>query len=211
MSRKPSEQPKLLAHNSSATQAMPVGERLKNGLSIVQSMLTIAAILIGAVWFLQQGDPFAKATISHEITDRLLGEGNRWIHIAITITNPGKTALALDTGTIRIQQIKPLDSSVTDALASGTPNSIVSRKHYVVYWTMPVEEYSPQLNAEIAPGESDTLYYEFVIPRAIATMKIYSDFSERQTGWILRIYRRIMNPGRESLRWHKTTIYDPKT
>ena len=73
MPRKSSEPSKRLVNNSSDIEVLPFRERLKNWLSVVQSMLTIVAILVGAAWFVQQGDPFAKATISHEVTDRPLG------------------------------------------------------------------------------------------------------------------------------------------
>lgn len=215
MARKSNERPERSVNNSSHVQALPVRERLKAWLSLVQSVLTITAIIVGAAWFAQQGDPFAKATISHEITDRSIGEGHRWIHIAITIANPGKTMLALETGTIRIQQIKPLDSRgsavLANAVSNGNANSVVSKEHYVVIWPAPVEEYAPKLHVQIEPGESDTLNYEFVIPAEIKTIKVYSDFSERNTGRIWKTYRRIVNPDREGLRWHQTTIYDPKS
>ena len=71
MPRKSSEPSKRLVNNSSDIEVLPFRERLKNWLSVVQSMLTIVAILVGAAWFVQQGDPFAKATISAEF-DRLV-------------------------------------------------------------------------------------------------------------------------------------------
>ena len=143
-----------------------------------------------------------------------LGEKHRWIHIAITVANPGKTLLVLGTGTIRIQQINPLDSNGTSALANaianGNANLIVSKGEQKVIWPMAANEYSLKLDIQIEPGESDTSYYEFVIPVEIKTIKVHSAFSERETGWFWRIYRRIVNPDRESLLWIKNTIYDVK-
>ena len=183
----------------------------------IRELTTIIALFVGVIWFVYQEEAIPKANITHEIADRLLTKESRWVHVAITITNPGKTMLILGDGTIRIQQILPLNDSIAKALAhlgkNNDANGITANENHVVYWPPLYADYHPRLPVQIAPGEAATVYCEFVIPSSLKTVKIYSDFSERKasSGDLLKLYFAWRNPERPRLVWQTTTIYDPRS
>ena len=62
-----------------------------------------------------------------------------------------------------------------------------------VSWPL-LKERIDKRHVKIAPGEEDTLYYDFIIPNNIETIKVFSWIGTQESG----------------LGWGKTTIYDLK-
>ncbi len=165
--------------------------RVKNAAIISQSVATVIAIIAAGIWFFMRGEVLQKANIEHNVTHRQINNDWTWIHISITISNPGKRFLDLKSGIIRIQKILPLDSKIRDRINNN--KKLVSQKSYGVPWPRIDKQYEPQLNIRIQPEETDTLNYEFIIPFKTETVKIYSYFEMQQS---------------PQIGWGKTTIYD---
>jgi hypothetical protein len=174
----------------SSESKMAKYEDLKNLAAIIQSFLTVAAIIIGGIWFLYRGEAGTKANVSHVVSHVRISDDWTWVHIATRIENVGKTELDLDSGIIRIQQILPLHNKVSDKLIAGT--SLVDEKWKIVLWpTVCPSYYFKGLEVNIAPGEDETIEHEFIIPSYIETAKIYSFIQTKG----------------EEFGWDRTTIY----
>ncbi len=165
--------------------------RVKSAASIAQSVFTVGAIIAAGIWFYIQKEASPKANIDHKVTHRQIDDDWTWVHISITISNPGKRLLNLESGIIRIQKIMPLSKEIRKMIKNN--KSPISQKSYRVPWPTIGKSYKPQLNIKIQPGEDDTLDYEFIVPSKIRTVKIYSYFTKQQ---------------KPPIGWGKSTIYD---
>jgi hypothetical protein len=157
---------------------------------LVQSCLIIGSILAAGVWFLLQAEASPKANISHIVTHRQLTDKWVWVHVAITVSNPGKRPLYLEHGTFRIQAILPLDIEIADQIKRDVKN-IIPPGFMIVQWPQVGNAYEKvPINQRIDPGESDKLNAEFIIPSFLQTIKVYTHF-EKASG----------------MGWAETTIY----
>ena len=159
-------------------------DRIKPWAQIVQSFVTVAAIVAAGFWSFLQRDTSPKANISHMVTHRQINENLTWVHVSITITNAGKTTLDLASGVIRIQKILPLDPKIKERIDRN--ENPIPKDSMIVAWPRIGDSYKPPLKIKIKPGESDILKSEFIIPSYVKTVKIYSFFTnekESKTGW----------------------------
>jgi hypothetical protein len=159
-------------------------EKVKAVASIIQSVLITFSIIAAGIWFLAQSEASPKANISHEVTHRRLNDNWIWVHVAITVTNPGKRPLYLKNGTFRIQGILPLDINVNEQIKNDA-NKLISPGLIGVQWPQIGNAYEKvPINERVDPGESEKLNIEFIIPSFLQTIKIYSHFEKAQgIGW----------------------------
>ncbi len=151
---------------------------------LVQSSLIISSIIAAGVWFLMQAEASPKANISHIVTERQLTDKWVWVHVAITVSNPGKRPLYLENGTFRIQGILPLDREMAEQVKRDV-NKLIASGVMVVQWPQVGNSYEKvPINQRIDPGESERLNMEFIVPSFLQTIKVYSHFEKAYgMGW----------------------------
>jgi hypothetical protein len=159
-------------------------EKVKAWASIIQAAVITLSIIATGIWFLAQSEASPKANISHEVTHRRLTDNWIWVHVAITVTNPGKRPLYLKNGTFRIQGILPLDINM-DKQIKNDANKLILPGFIGVQWPQIGNGYeNVPINERVDPGESEKLNVEFIIPSFLQTIKIYSHFEKAQgIGW----------------------------
>ena len=159
-------------------------ETVKAVASIIQSVLITFSIIAAGIWFLAQSEASPKANISHDVTHRRLNDNLIWVHVAITVTNPGKRPLYLNNGTFRLQGILPLDVNM-DKQIKKDASKLIPPGLIGVQWPQIGNAYeNVPINERVDPGESEKLNIEFIIPSFLQTIKIYSHFEKAQgIGW----------------------------
>ena len=166
-------------------------ERIKDSLSIVQSMAVTIGFVSGAVWFFAQREAFPRATISHSITDRALTPDSTWVHATIRFTNIGKRKIELHSGVVWLEKILPLEDRLAQQLHEG--KSLIAPAQGMVEWPRLGDGYTPALDRSFEPGEDEDLEFEFVIPSEVRTVKLYS--------WFERLHE-------PRIGWSKSTVYE---
>ncbi|MCP4264452.1 MAG: hypothetical protein GY777_02565 [Candidatus Brocadiaceae bacterium] len=156
--------------------------RIKESANIAQSVATVIAIIVAGIWFIERRESSLKADITHTVVHREIDDKQIWVRVSIEISNKGKRLLDLKYGLFSIHQILPLE-----------PVDIPILKDYRVDWPLIGDHCKRKLNIKIEPGEKDHLDHEFLIPRNVQTVEIYSYFQ---------------NPENPDIGWSKSTIYD---
>ncbi len=194
---------------STATESTSTLTHIRNAAGIAQSIFTIGAIIAAGIWFFIQKEASPKANIIHEITHRQIDKDWTWIHVSISISNPGKRLLNLESGIIRIHKILPLSKDISKMLKNK--KNPISEESCKVSWHRIGKEYTPMLNIKIQPGEEDNLECEFIIPSYVQTVKIYSYFAKRQrkqNSNSMIETSHLANLQNTDIGWGKETIYD---
>ncbi len=139
--------------------------RVRSAAGIAQSVVTVIAIIVAGVWFIERREASLKADITHTVIHRQIDDKQTWVRVSIEISNLGKRLLDLKYGLFSIHQILPLE-----------PVDIPILKDYRVDWPLIGDHCKRKLNIKIEPGEKDHLDHEFLIPRNVQTVEIYSYF-----------------------------------
>jgi hypothetical protein len=162
-------------------------EAFKDWSSIIQSLLTIVAILLGGAWFLYQESLKPELKLDQIVTKRRLQEvqGVWLISVEVTATNTGKIRETLQGGTLDIVQLNPV------------PGRVIFEK-------------IPLADLQLDPGESDqALFSTFQISDYSSTLQIQSHYpvptAASSFGSFLPKF--LINK-KTQLEWHHSTILD---
>ncbi len=167
---------------STEKETYSILSRIKESANIAQSVATVIAIIVAGIWFVERREASLKADITHTVIYRQIDDKQTWVRVSIEISNQGKRLLDLKYGLFGIHQVLPLES-----------DDIPIVKDYRVDWPLIGDHCKRKLNIKIEPGEKDHLVHEFLIPRNVKTVEIYSYFQ---------------NPEIPDIGWSKSTIYD---
>jgi hypothetical protein len=129
-------------------------EGMKDWSAILQSIVTIAAVLLGGTWFIYQQSLKPELKLAQVVTKRPLdGVPDAWlISVEITATNTGKIREELTGGTLNIVQVNPLPGEVI------FPNR-------------------PLLDLQLDPGEADQAFFgTFPVSDVRRTLEIQSRY-----------------------------------
>ena len=175
--------------------------KFKDAVSILQSVITIFAILVGgafAIFKLQLFRDFEPhLTISQEITHRFTG--NEYVHVAVTSTlnNNSRVRVELTKGFFRVQQILPVTNEEVERLYAQV---FVNEEYEDIQWPM-LDEFQrtwPKNGFVVEPGESHQETSEFIVSSEVGTILVYTYF-----------YNSMYSPGSQSAEgWAATTVYD---
>jgi hypothetical protein len=170
----------------------------KDSAGTIQSYVTIVAIVIGAAWtyrlFVENRQQAPHLNISHAVVSKHLTNNVVWVHLTVYIENTGDNLVSLREGDIRLQQILPLHASLLGPLARG--EDLVEKPEDLISWP-PLCRYLPKLDLDIEPKEKDILEYDFLVPRSLRTIRLYSYFKNERYSY-----------GTHELGWHSSTIYE---
>ncbi len=162
--------------------------------TIVQSIFTVAAVIIGGVWtywlFVKKRQKYPSAKIEHQISHRPIANGKVLLSVNAVISNSGNVLLSLEKGKIRVSQVLPPQDELLDILTrkKGTQ---VTNWHLLSPLVNPIG----QETLEIEPSESQQFLVHYVIDADIQTILVYTYF------------RNVEKPKR-NIGWTLTTIYD---
>src|SRR5947208_2144168 len=91
----------------------------KEGLSALETICKIAALIIGGIWawkgFIRNRLRFPSATLEHVITS-WIDEDKTFLHVKVRITNTGNMLIQLSKGKTWIEKLTPLPSKVRTAV-----------------------------------------------------------------------------------------------
>ena len=163
----------------------------KDFTQIVQSWITIAAFIIGAIWtyliFIRTRQKFPRAIIKHNIHHIELKDTNKiCLHIEVKVTNVGNVLITLEEGYIRVQHLLPLDKEYQKTLSEKSDLksqdyldklNINQRGLSQIQWHL-LDSYRLKWeNApEIEPQESDIFEFDFILDNDVECARIYSHF-----------------------------------
>ena len=163
---------------------LPDASRAKDLLGIVQSGVTVLAIVLGGFFAAIKLELFRDfephLTISHDVNHRRLENGYLHIDVKATLTNSSKVRVELQEGFFLLQRIAPvLDSE--DFVESN-----------MLYPAWPVLDQSSfhlgddEINIE--PGQSLQEVFQFILDDGVKTVLIHyffldSRFLENSRGW----------------------------
>ena len=157
--------------------------KLKDILDIVHSTFVILAIICAGYWFFKQGEIRPKTDISHVITSQNIHKNSKLVHALISIKNIGKTPIDIHKSTIRLQQITSLTAKILKDIDDGV--DIINRDIGIVScWPFACEKGEYVLNEKISVevGETRRVDYDFLIPRDVTMVRLYSYFESFNGG-----------------------------
>jgi hypothetical protein len=187
----------------------PLLVKVKDIAGVIQSIVTVVAIIAAGIWFLVRAEASPKFNISQKVTHREIDKNWTWIHVWVNVSNPGNRTIYLKSGKFRVQGILPLDKNIQEKIEQG--ESIISKNNRLVLWPKIVNkndenEYEDiKINARINPGENDNINIEFIIPSYFKTVKIYSYLEKEISFW-----EELFSCESPQRGWFETTIYDIK-
>lgn len=172
---------------------------LKDIAVLVQSAVTVAAILLGGLWsyflFVKKRQKYPRAVISQEFTRRPLVKGKVLLSIRTVVRNAGDVLLSLETGEVRVQQVLPLSDDLKAVLLGE--GDLVGEGGTEVEWPL-ISSRRFQWekgDCEIEPGESERVDADFILDSHVRTITAYSHFQNTKKR-------------KRDIGWGLTTVYD---
>ena len=168
----------------------------KDVAEIVQGFGVGVAALLGIIWsrFLwgrhREGYPWAK--ITHRIGTIPIGD-HTVVRLTVEIQNVGKVLMQIDKGHARVQQLLPCTDEQLRKLRDGENEA---KNKPELDWFQLGEKERLDWKVEVEPGESEELYFDFVLPPGVERIALYSHFENRS------------KHGRDELGWSKTTTHE---
>jgi hypothetical protein len=169
----------------------------KDAISALESLATIAALIIGAIWtwkaFIRNRLKFPSATIEHLITS-WRDEDKIFLRVTVRITNTGSVLIQLAEGKTWIEKLTPLPSKVKSA-ASADKSPVESGKHEIDWSLLGKYELTTKDHIEIEPKERDELHFDFVVATHVTRILVYTHLKNR------------VKRGRKKIGWNLSSIY----
>jgi hypothetical protein len=172
-----------------SSKSHPSGPTFKEKVEIAQAIVTIVAVFVGGLWtydvFIKERRAYPHANIEHKITHLALSEQENLLRVGLDITNAGSSLMAIQQSTIRVQQILPPAECETDSpcapseLREAAANS--KRKDDRFTWPLIGERIATfEPAVEIEPGERQNFDFEFITPREVKAVRIYTYIRNEQ-------------------------------
>lgn len=157
----------------------------------IQAILTIVAILVGGFWtyllFVKKRQKYPAANTSHCVSNRPIIDGKVLLRVVTNISNDGNVLLSLESGLIRVQQVRPVSEELAESLNG---EKYFEEAQTEISW--PLLEERPfsfkKKEREIEPGETDEFCFDFILAEEVETILIYTYYKNkkrkrREIGW----------------------------
>lgn len=158
--------------------------------SAVQAMISIAGLLVAAYWFFveRKGMPHANVKLSAQAVR--MSERSAMVSVRMSVENKGMTLLTLDQVKISLLAVRMKDSTEDFVLAQDTDSfparNSSGRELYdkgEFSWKA-LKSYSTKYSIEIEPGETDTIFVDFIVPCTEHVLRIIGDAKKPvKTDW----------------------------
>jgi len=166
----------------------------KDAASTIQSIATIAALLVGAWWVLRRRRTYPRANFTHLVTHVPLNDEVNLVRLSVEIENIGDVLLKLEKSAVGIQQVMPVPDPILPALAARA--SLVGSTESEIKWPFIDARWPEWSGSCIEPGESAAFDVELFVPTTVHWILVYSYF------------RNITRPGDQG--WNTSTLYEIK-
>lgn len=175
-------------------------ERFSNIAGGLSSYATILALLIGGAWafneFVLTRELYPKVNVEHEIDAIRLSDQEVLLRVTASLENTGSTYVSLTSGSVHIESVRPLSDVVVAKAAqyAGLDPKGPLRISWPALAVRDLEWLGGEL--EIEPGETETIYFEFLLPPSQQVINVYTFFTndiKTETG--------------RSLGWNRSTLY----
>lgn len=176
---------------------------IKEKLAILQSIVTIFAVLVGGFWtytlFVKERGNYPHATIEHAISHIAFSKDINLLRVLMTVKNTGTSMLEIKNMFIRVQRILPAPPCAnTQPCAADQVNKAlrgVDRKEDRFSWPL-ISERTTQWDTpiEIEPSEQDQIDFEFAVPANVTDVRIYNyirNEKKKEIGWFLSSYYKL--------------------
>ena len=162
-------------------------------LSNAESIGKMIALVVAGIWtyqlFIRQRQKYPRACLKHQVLTQKLPDGRVVLLISVEVENTGNVMIKGTMIDVRVQRVFPLDEAAMQKLiephdrrdpkaAPNIPWDVLGHRQ--------VDLAARQ--CEIEPGESDTLYFDFVIGGKTKRVRLYSHLQnfakkKRRIGW----------------------------
>jgi hypothetical protein len=178
----------------------------KSVLDIVQSLVTIGAVIFGGVWsyilFIQGRNWSPHANIEHKLSHIELSKELILMRVEIDVSNTGTSQLRLAKTVIRIQQILPISRCPAQGPCAKQEIKIASEKieRESDGFTWPLVAKRETISEDVGPiepGEKQSLEYEFILPSDVKIVRVYTYFKNG-----------IISEPKNEIGWEASSYYD---
>jgi hypothetical protein len=177
------------------------GYSLKDILSMLESVFTIIAIIVGGVWtyqkFIIRRQKYPHANMLHEIKHLTINDNKLLLNVKVHIENIGEILLEMKSGFTAIYRILPISDD--DMLLIETNKMERSEKGNEIEWPEIdcTEVKYAEGDLEIEPSENDEVCFDFILNSEDQAICIYSYFENIKK-----------SKHEHEIGWHVTSIYD---
>ena len=160
--------------------------------SMLQSIVTIAAVVVGGAWtyllFVRRREPRAHAEVTHALACWRVEKGARLLSLDVFVANSGKVLLQAPSLEVRLLQMLPPDGEMAQWLRmleqGAAPHEFAP---LITQWRQ-LASYKDDQPVWIEPGERQQYHFDFLVA-AEPTLVIFESFipnrqtGERRLGW----------------------------
>ncbi|HWU62438.1 MAG TPA: hypothetical protein VN112_10485 [Ensifer sp.] len=169
---------------------------VKEYASTAQAILTSIAIVVGGAWaymeFVRERPDKGRLTVSQVAKDFAVSDGQRFVQAQITLKNVGATRVGITKGETVIRQILPLNDNLKQVIEGNDPAAKARMNStQTIKWPIICSgRISRSQNVSLEPDEQITLVQDFLLPRHVRLVRIYSVFegalddSDRSGRWV---------------------------
>lgn len=156
---------------------------IKYILEVTESILKILGIVFVVIWFLLQGEPLQRGNITQKILKYKINDKYNLLHISVTLRNTGKVKIKVNNGVIRVQQIRPILSSMTSVVNKSSVLIPFTTSKTYFGWPY-THKYFIKPGAVIRAGEEEAYSYQVILPKEIELVQVYTHIKEsKKLGW----------------------------
>ncbi len=153
--------------------------RLKDLASVIQSVVTAFALIVGGIFAAYKWQVFREAephlTIDNKVSHRRIGDG--YVHIAVTATlhNSSKVKMEFREAFFLLQQISPVSDEEIERLYD---QAYTGEEQGDLQWPTLDETLRTWRDNEliVEPGESHQEIWEFIVSKDVESVMIYTYF-----------------------------------
>lgn len=172
-------------------------------LNIIQSTVTVVAVIIGGVWsymlFVSRRQKYPSAKVEHQVTYRPVVPGKLILSIDVTITNQGDVLLSLLSWEVKAKQMLPPTEQLAQFLILESVGKAPIAPQVIIWDTIASrkDEHTRGL-FEVEPGEQHQFHLDFLINANTSTILVESFFNNvekrgKPVGWSLTTIHDIAN------------------
>lgn len=161
----------------------------------VEALMTTVALIGGGAWtyhrFIRHRLFHPKAELNHEIQWEPLSDNKYIVQVVLTVFNRGDVLLPICEIWTKLYQVSPPTTSIQERLNDGDDPEVDGAEF--AWPALGLKEINHDRGvAEIEPGESEKLLFEFLVDKEIKAIKVYSYFQntiktkklKREIGWV---------------------------